>query len=399
MGSARYANFPVEEFAGRVERARQAMDRRGLDALLVTAKENVIYFSGLRTISWISKHRVIAVLVPRDPAQPVVSIVPENLYEVQQASSWVEDVRPWGGWRIKGATPEAIPTIANACKDTGLEGATIGLELGQGHRMAVTREQLDELRGLLPQARFVDGGAALWDVRTIKSPAEIEALRVACAATDKAHARARQELKPGMTERELAGIIMAELALETNEKPGFVMIRSGQEKYGMVNCEPFERAFEPGDLVVIDIGANYKDYWSDFMRMACIGQPSADQRRLFDAELASQQAGVDKLRPGVPLGQVFDACFDTLIDAGMREHVPGMERVGHGLGLDVHEPPSIARGTDDVAKPGMVVAIEPIFWDQPDHTIGNFAIEDNILVTEDGIDILSKTSKELFIVE
>jgi Xaa-Pro aminopeptidase len=75
-----------------------------------------------------------------------------------------------------------------------------------------------------------------------------------------------------------------------------------------------------------------------------------------------------------------------------------MERVGHGLGLDVHEPPSIGRGSSDIAQPGMVLTIEPIFWDRPDHRIGNFALEDDILVTEDGVDVLSKTPKELHIV-
>lgn len=398
MRAPEFAHFPTSEYADRVSRARKAMDNRYLDGLLVTAKENVIYFSGLRTISWISKHRAIAVLVPRDADQPVVSIIPENLYDVQDASSWVEEVRPWGGWRRKDAIPDPVVVIANACKEAGLGAGRIGLEIGVGQRMAMTRSEVDQLQTLLPGASFEDGASALWDARTIKSPAEQDALRFACAATDKAFSRAFQELRPGITEKELAGIIMSELVLETHEKPGFVMIRSGQAKYGMVNVEPFERVIEPGDIVVIDIGANYKDYWSDFMRMACIGEPSSDQMRFFDAELASQLAGVDALRPGVPLGAVFDACFDTLIDHGLAEHVPGMERVGHGIGLDVHEPPSIARGAKEVAEPGMVVAVEPIFWDLPDHKIGNFAIEDNILVTEDGIEILSKTPKELRII-
>ncbi len=399
MGKAEYAHFPRSEFEDRVARARKAMAERDLDALLVTGKENVVYFSGLRTISWISKHRAIVVLVPRDESKPVTSVIPENLYRVQEASSWVDNVVPWGGWRRKDAVPDPIEAIAKACREAGVEAGRIGIELGEGHRIALTGEQLAELRGLIPQAEFVDGAEALWDVRKIKSPAEIEVMRFACAATDKAHAKAREAIRPGMTERELAGIIMSELVLETGEKPGFVMIRSGPDKYGMINCEAFEKPFEPGDIVVIDIGANYKDYWTDFMRMAVIGEPSADQKRLFEAELASQQAGLDALAPGVPMGKVFDACFDTLIDMGMKEHVPGMERVGHGLGLDVHEPPSIARGSEALAEPGMVVAIEPIFFDEPDQKIWNFAIEDNVVVLEDGIEVMSKSSKDLWIVD
>jgi Xaa-Pro aminopeptidase len=135
------------------------------------------------------------------------------------------------------------------------------------------------------------------------------------------------------------------------------------------------------------------------MRMASIGEPSPEQRRLFDADLAAQQAGVDVIKPGIKLHEIFDACYDVLIDCGMKEHVPGLERVGHGVGLDVHEPPSIARGSDVVVQPNMVLTVEPIFWDQPNHEIGNFAIEDVVLVTDAGHEVLSTFPKELYIVD
>lgn len=206
-------------------------------------------------------------------------------------------------------------------------------------------------------------------------------------------------MKAGMTERELAGIIMSELALQTNELPGFLMVRSGKSKYGMVNVEPFEKTMVPGELVVVDVGANYKYYWSDFMRMASIGEPNKEQRRFFEAEIASQQAGVDIIRPGIQLHEIFDSCYEVLLDHGMEEHVPGLERVGHGVGLDVHEPPSIAKGSDVLVQPGMILTVEPIFWDRPNHEIGNFALEDMVLVTDDGHEVLSAFPKELFIVE
>ncbi len=205
-------------------------------------------------------------------------------------------------------------------------------------------------------------------------------------------------MRAGMTERELAGIILSELAIQSDETPGFLMVRSGELKYGMVNVEPFEKILNPGDLVVVDVGANYKYYWSDFMRMGSIGEPSAEQRRFFEADLASQQAGIDVIKPGVKLYEIFDACYQVLLEHDMQEHVPGLERVGHGVGLDVHEPPSIAKGSDVVAQPNMVLTVEPIFWDRPDHKIGNFALEDMILVTEDGHEVLSTFPKDLYIV-
>lgn len=394
-----YAMFPTDEYLARVSKAQKLMDERGIDALLLTAKENVIYFSGIRTIGWNSKHRPMGVVVPRNPDKPVMLIIPENLFEVAYYSSWIDELRPWGGWRRDDAVPDPLTAFRNACQAVGAGQGTIGLELGYGQRIAMSQADYDSLRGQLGGAQFVDAGPLLWDLRMIKSDREIEMLRKACDATTKAFERGFGALRPGMTERELGAVVMAELALETQELPGFVMVRSGQMKYGMVNVAPFEKPMNPGELVVLDVGANYNYYWSDFMRMASIGEPSPEQRRFFDADLASQKAGVAVIKPGIKLHEIFDACYDVLMEHDMKEHVPGLERVGHGLGLDVHEPPSIAKGSDVIVQPNMVLTVEPIFWDKPDHVIGNFAIEDIVLVTETGHEILSTFPKELYIVD
>jgi Xaa-Pro aminopeptidase len=394
-----HALFPTEEFMTRVEKARTEMDKKGIDALLLTSKENVVYFSGIRTIGWGSKHRPMGIVLPRASHKPVISIVPETLFEVSYHSSWIDEVRPWGGWRRKDAAPDPLTAFLDACKELGVEKGLIGFELGYGQRVAMSQEDFDTLKAGLPDATIVDAGPLLWDLRMIKSQFEIEALRKVCDATTKGFERGFSSITAGMTERELAGIIMSELALQTNELPGFLMVRSGKSKYGMVNVDPFEKTMEPGDLVVVDVGANYKYYWSDFMRMACIGEPSSEQRRFFEAEISSQQAGVDVIQPGIELHEIFDACYQVLLDHGMKEHVPGLERVGHGVGLDVHEPPSIAKGSNVIAQPGMILTVEPIFWDKPNHEIGNFALEDVVLVTETGHEVLSTFPKDLYIVE
>ncbi|MAS34392.1 MAG: hypothetical protein CL610_10320 [Anaerolineaceae bacterium] len=394
-----YAMFPTEEYLERVRKARLLMEERGVDALLLTAKENVVYFSGIRTIGWTSKHRPVGVIVPRESDKPVISVIPETLYDVSFHSSWVDEIRPWGGWRRSDAVPDPIIGIENAIKELGLESGTIGLELGYGQRIAMSQEDFADLQSRLKGTTIVDASGIIWDLRMIKSDREVEALRKACDATNKAFERGFSSIYPGMLERELAANIMSELALETQEIPGFLMIRSGPMKYGMVNVLPFEKPMQPGDIVVVDVGANYNYYWSDFMRMACIGEPSAEQRRFFEAESKSQQAGVDVIRPGIKLHEIFDACYDSLMDSHMKEHVPGLERVGHGVGLDPHEPPSISKTSQVIAQPNMILTVEPIFWDKPDHVIGNFALEDQVVVTETGHEILSTFSKELYIVD
>ncbi len=395
QGRGTYAPFPRAEYQRRLERLRRVMAQQGLDALLLTAKENVVYFSGLQTIGWDSKHRPLGLVVPADGRPPVL-VVPESLEFVAYESSWIEDVRLWGGVRVPGAPPDPILAIRRALEDLRLTAARVGWELGYGTRLAMPQADYEALRAALPQMKVVDGAPALWQVRIVKSPAEIEAIRRACAATSHAFQVGFAALREGMSERELAGILFRELAA-TGYRPGFVMVRSGRLKYRMINVEPFDKPLQRGDLVVVDLGATYKDYWSDFMRMASVGEPTPEQRAFFACELAAQQAGVAAIRPGIPTRAIFQACWEVIREMGFAEHAR-IERVGHGVGLDVHEPPSIAVDGETVVEEGMVLTVEPIFSDRPDGRIGNFALEDVVVVTASGHEVLSTFPKDLWIV-
>ena len=396
MGHPEFSPFPVSEYEARVTKARRLMEESGIDALVLTSKENVVYFAGIQTIGWDSKHRPLIVIVPRDPSSAVHMVLAESLYYVARESSWVDELRPWGGW-MEGASDDPIAGAFQVLQDLGLAAGTLGLELGYGQRMGMSQEDYCKLVEGLPEAKLVDGSELIWELRMIKSPLEIEVLRKACAATTSAFEKGFSALRPGMREKELAGIMFAEMARHTDERPGFMMVRSGLRKYRMANVLAFDKPMTPGELVVVDSGAVYKDYWADFMRMSSIGEPTKEQRRFFDATLESQQAGVDKLAPGVTAHDIFSACNDVLVSHGLADYVT-FERLGHGVGLDMHEPPSMARGSELVIQPGMVLTVEPVFWDRPDGKVGNFALEDVVVVTEEGHEVLSLFPKDLHIV-
>jgi len=133
------------------------------------------------------------------------------------------------------------------------------------------------------------------------------------------------------------------------------------------------------------------------MRMASIGEPTDEQRRMFEANLEAQKAGVAAVKPGATTGQIFDACYQVLAKHGLAEHFT-TAGVGHSVGLFFHEPPRINKGGTIPVEPNMVLTVEPIWYDRPDHRIGNFAIEDMVLVTETGNEILSLYPKDLHIV-
>jgi Xaa-Pro aminopeptidase len=398
MRNPEYAPFPTEEYIARYQKAQKLMEEQGIDALLVTTEENGVYFSGLETLEW-GAERPIGVIIPKSKDLKPILTFPALLGEIAYATSWIEELRPWGDWGgLVGAPPDTVTAFRLLIEELNLHRGTIGMELGHGMQMLMSNENFNSLVRSLPNAKFVDGAELLWELRKIKSPLEIEAMRKVAAATTAAFESGFAAMREGMTERELAGIMFARMAEETHEKPVFMMVRSGPSKYAMVNVKPFDKTLNKGELVVVDAGARYKTYSSDFMRMASIGEPSAEQRRFFEAELEAQQAGVDIVKPGVTTGEVFDACYDVLVKRGMKEHAK-ITGVGHNVGLSFHEPPRISKGGQVVLEPGMIITVEPIWYDRPDHVIGNFALEDMVLVTETDHEVLSLFPKDLHIVK
>jgi Xaa-Pro dipeptidase len=393
-----HATFAREEYARRTEDLRREMETRGLSAVLVTAKENVVYFSGLETVGWDTKHRPVGCVIPADGNGPIL-IIAESLANVARVTSWVDDVRLWGNFKVAGIPRDPVDAIAAAIKDATGGAGRVGLELGYGTRMGMSLADYERLCAQLPDELVVtDASEALWAVRMIKSPAEIDIMRQVCLDTCETFRVGFEALHGGMTERELAGLMYADMAKRTNFKPGFIGIRSGRLKYLMMNVPPFDKPMEPGDLVVVDGGAQRDYYWCDMMRMASIGEPTDEQRRLFEADLAAQRAGMAAVKPGADITAPCRAAYEVLVDAGLSDYVPSLERVGHGLGLDVHEPPSLPiDGVEGEIRPGMVLTVEPIFSDLPGGEIGNFAMEQILAVTEDGTELLTPFTDELWV--
>ena len=177
VNNPEFAPFPADEYTLRIDRMRREMAARGLETLIVTSKENVVYFTGLQTIGWDSKHRPIVVIIPCDDAIPVAMVLPETLLNVAQETSWITELKPWGGWRVKDAAPDPITGAGDVMRALGLDGGRIGFEFGYGQRLGMSQTDYESLRAQLPNATIVDGSEALWQVRMIKSAREIEALR------------------------------------------------------------------------------------------------------------------------------------------------------------------------------------------------------------------------------
>jgi Xaa-Pro aminopeptidase len=197
----------------------------------------------------------------------------------------------------------------------------------------------------------------------------------------------------GMTERDLAAEIEYRMRRLGAEKPSFETIVAGGRRSALPHAQPTAAPLRTGQLVVIDMGAFVDGYASDMTRMLFLGTPGARVKRVYAAVLEAQLAGIDAVRAGVPACKVDAAARRVL-----RAH--GFERAfvhstGHGLGLEIHEPPRLGKRDKTILQPGMAVTVEPGVYLE---NFGGIRIEDTVEVTATGCRVLTPTPKELRVI-
>jgi len=382
-------NFTKDEYDTRIRKLKNLMAENDLEGILLSQAENLIYFSGYRTSLYNSKFRPFFCFVPIEGLPTMVLPILE--LGLGKQTSYIEDFRCWGTLPgCQGTDPLSL--MATVIKEHGKDRAKIGIELDSGQRMGMNMAQFDELKRSLPNVRFESSAGPVWKLRSIKSPREIEYMREACRITDKAVEAAADFVKEGKTEKEMAKVLGITMLEEGADMPRSLNVSSGVGSYDVLNGLGTGRVFKSGDMINFDFGALYRGYCSDITRSIFVGEPSKRQRAFYEAIRKIQEATCKAVRPGIPISEIDRVAEQTIIETGYRDYM--LHRTGHGLGLEVHEPPSIAPGDETIVAEGMVVAIEPGIYD---FTIGAFRIEDNIVVTSDGFEYLSNCSREMIV--
>jgi Xaa-Pro aminopeptidase len=193
-----------------------------------------------------------------------------------------------------------------------------------------------------------------------------------------------------MMERDLAAELEYRMRRLGAEKPSFETIVAGGVRSALPHAQPTSAPLRAGDLVVVDMGAFQDGYASDMTRMLFLGRPTARVKRTYRAVLEAQLAAIDCVRAGVPVAQVDRAARRVLKGYGLDRAF--VHSTGHGLGLEIHEPPRIGKRDKSVLREGMAITIEPGVYLED---FGGIRIEDTVVVTAGGCDILTPTSKEL----
>lgn len=374
------APFPEKEYLDRYERGYALMERDGLDALVISEKNNYWYFSGLISYQLDHVQRPQICFLPKG-GKPML-LVYGNDKAKAKALPWVGEVRAY----VDVPFPEEM--IAGCLKAMGLGEAKLGFELGDDQRLGIPANYLLRLTEALPKAQIKDGTAALTEMRLIKSPQEIEFMRKACDISMKAYDRCLPQLRPGMTRREVADKLYISMIEEGAHPrhPGFLMLNSST-RYD-------DRRYNKGDRMIADFGACYEGYYGDITRMAIFGPASEEQKKDHRMACDVIQLCFDVMQPDTPIAELSRVANRELVKRGYQA-VDSPKRIGHGIGMARAEPPSLNEVEKELHRPGMILALEPKVRSEKSAV----HLEEDVLITERGPEFLTTGREELRIIE
>jgi Xaa-Pro dipeptidase len=364
-----------------------------LDALVITAEANLRYFTGFAPHLYVSPTRPWFAVLPL--AKEPIAIIPEMGLADMQRESWLSAIESWASPR---PSDEGVTLLTKALLALPRRFGRIGFELGPETRLGMPIADFllvrDRLGGSLEVA---DGGVLVQKLRGVKSSLELSFMRSAIAAAQSAFDSLGKRAKPGLTEEEIYRTFQADALLGGGERTPYVAIGSGPDGYDSIVRGPMARRLETGDILGVDTGVTVAGYWADFNRNMAIGRACDEARSAYRTLWHAQEAAMKILRPGVRASEVWRTMADILPSTGS-----SVGRMGHGVGLDYTEPPSIHPDDHTVIEAGMVVTLEPSF----SFTLGGaqggerfMALEEDFFMTNEGSILLtSRAPAELPVV-
>jgi Xaa-Pro aminopeptidase len=233
----------------------------------------------------------------------------------------------------------------------------IGLELGREMRPNMPAGDLDRVRAAIADVRWVDASTLIWSLRLVKDADEIAAMRRAIAAAMKGFASITAELKPGMSEREAARLLMQSVIAVGADAVPYLACSSGPGGYPSLTRAAGDRRLAEGDVIGFDVGATVDGYFCDFNRNFTIGAAPEASTRALDTLQQAIAAALPLCQAGMPIVRLRKAMQQVVADAGFSPSDAG--RWGHGVGLDFTEPPSLMRNDPAILQAGMVITLEP----------------------------------------
>lgn len=355
----------------RIDTLQSYMDAHNLDAILITSPRHVYYLTGFAT----NPHeRFLGLLLPR--GEEARLLVPALDYEAAQAASSVTSIH------THSDTDNAYEILGN-------------LLPSRIRHLGVEKEDLSVLRfeaisAAISAESYSDIGLPLREMRAIKSPEEVARMKHAVRIVEDVLRAGITKVKPGVTEIELVAELEFQMKKLGAQGPSFDTMVLAGVKSALPHGTPDHTKIAEGELLLFDLGVYADGYASDITRTFAVGEVSEELRNIYTAVLNANLLAIEAAREGVTFGSLDRTARQSIEAAGYGPYFN--HRLGHGLGMDIHEYPSVHGRNEELLRAGMVFTIEPGIYVP---AVGGVRIEDDVLVTPDGVEVLTSYPKQL----
>jgi len=348
----------MDHFAGRVRLFERAIGARSIDSFLVTSETNVSYLTGF------SGKDSVALLTPKERY-----LITDSRY-IEEAE---EEAR---GFKVLLAEKSLYETIGAVLKND--RPKRLGFE-----SMNLEFEAASRLRRFLGRTKPVPVKNLVEGLRSIKDSAEIAAIRDAARLTKKVFTAIAGYVKPGATEKRLSDRIEIEF-IKRGGRAGFQPIVAYGKHASKPHARPENMVLHDNSFVMIDMGCSFRHYHADLTRMVILGKVKARFKKICAIVAEAQNKAIAAIRPGVKISEVDVAGRAHITAKGFGKYFG--HSLGHGIGMEVHEEPTVSRYNNDALKAGMIFTVEPAIYIPG---FGGVRIEDMVLVTDDGCEVLT----------
>ena len=367
-------DFEETEFQLRTEKVQKNMFENNVDAILLCTEPEVRYFTGFRSLFWQSPTRPWFVVIPKN-GKPI-AIIPDIGRDLM-TRTWIDDIRTWPSPRRED---EGISLLVEV-----LEGAkNIGILMGEEASLRMPLEDFEKLKSKI-DGTFSDCSKIIKKVRLIKSEKEILILKNICSVANRSFDRANRLFFSGQPLNEAFREFKIALLEEGAEEVPYLVGGAGRDGYVDVISPPSSKPLENGDILMLDTGSTLKGYFCDFDRNWAIGTASDIAKRAYSKLHKVTELALDEIRPGMTCEEVFKLINNDLGGSS------NIGRMGHGLGIQLTEYPSLMLNDETVLKENMVITIEPSM----SYGEGLMMVhEENICIRDGKPELLTKRAAE-----
>ena len=362
-------------FPGRILSLRELQLAHGLDGVALVPGANLYYFTGLQKFL---SERPYVMFLPVEGTPRL--LLPD--FETRDAEERLT-------FEVEKCVYNDVQGYEHAfrqvCQDLDLSGWRLGVEYAT--MRVLERERIGELS---PGTMFVDASSLFAELRMCKDVREVEAMREAARINEQAFRKVAQSIQPGQTEKRIAAAYQIAALEAGSEGLAFDPIVAAGPNGALPHVYPGDRPLRSGEFVTLDCGVRYGGYCSDITRTYAVGSVGEVLESIYETVRQANAAARAFAYPGITAQAVDRAARQVISDAGYGEYF--VHRTGHGLGLEVHEPPYIVESNELVLRPGMVFTIEPGIYVPG---LGGVRIEDNVVITETSCECLTTLPREL----